>query len=167
MDTRDVIIVGMIVLLFFYGEDFFCSSCNCEEDTVMELPDPQEWPANINYVRSYSEMANGETGVCIGFPDMHNWDINVNSIAGTGSMRPTYSKGMTVISLVPKNESDIHIGDIVTFNKTTKPDVIHRVVEIGNDFEGWYAMTKGDNNKRADQKMRFSDIKGIAWIDIR
>ena len=166
MDTRDIIIIGILVLGFLYGEDIFCEPCSVD-NVIMELPDPGDWPDNINYVRSYSELSTGETGVCIGFPDRHTWDIRVNTIAGTGSMKPTYSKGMFVISLVPINESDIHVGDIVTFNKTTKPDVIHRVTEIGSDFEGWYAMTKGDNNKYADQKMRFSDIKGIAWIDIR
>lgn len=39
---------------------------------------------------------------------------------------------------------------------------MHRVVEIGEDEQGWFAITKGDNNEEVDPgKRRFQDIKRI------
>ena len=59
------------------------------------------------------------------------------------------------------------IKDIISFRKD-KLLIVHRVVEIGNDEQGVYFITKGDNNYIRDlYKIRFEDIKdvsiGVIW----
>ena len=40
--------------------------------------------------------------------------------------------------------------------------IIHSIVEIGSDSEGWYALTKGYNNDFVDDwKVRSFDLKGV------
>jgi hypothetical protein len=81
----------------------------------------------------------------------------------TNSMDPVFDKGSNALQIVPKNESQIQVGDIISF--TTRYDsgvIIHRVIKIGYDEEGWYAITKGDNNPFNDPgKTRFKDIKKL------
>lgn len=82
-------------------------------------------------------------------------------IADTNSMDPVIDKNSNSIELKPKKPSDLQTGDIISF-KTDYGTIIHRIVQIGNDPEGWYAVTKGDNNKNPDPyKVRFNQIKGV------
>ncbi len=81
----------------------------------------------------------------------------------TNSMDPVIDKGANAIQIVPKSPEEIHVGDIVSY-KSEYADgiIIHRVIEIGSDKEGWYAIMKGDNNSYTDPgKVRFSQIQRI------
>ena len=81
----------------------------------------------------------------------------------TKSMDPVIDKGANAIQIVPEDESDVHVGDIVSY-KSLYADgtIIHRVIEIGYDNEGWYAILKGDNNSQKDPgRVRFNQIKRI------
>ena len=81
----------------------------------------------------------------------------------TNSMDPVLDKGANALQIIPKNEEQIQVGDIISFT-TDKIDgtIIHRVIETGYDDSGWYAFTKGDNNPEADTgKRRFSDVKKL------
>lgn len=78
----------------------------------------------------------------------------------TNSMDPVFDKEANVLQIVPEKTSDIHLGDIISYN-TEEGAVIHRVVEIGYDGD-WYAVTKGDNNKNQDkERVRFKDISKV------
>lgn len=81
----------------------------------------------------------------------------------TNSMDPVIDSGSNAIEVVPETESDIHVGDIVAYRSVYKSGVIvHRVVEIGSDSDGWYALLKGDNNPGVDPgKIRFSQVERI------
>ncbi len=103
------------------------------------------------------------------YPDKIIININNASIskyAPTGSMKPVLDEYSNGIRIIPQSESEIHLGDIITFEENENL-IVHRVVEIGEDFEGKYFITKGDNNSVADGKIRFKDIKyitiGIIW----
>jgi len=91
---------------------------------------------------------------------------SISRYAPTGSMLPVLDQGSNGIRIVPKSESDIHIGDIITFEQDNML-IIHRVVKIGSDTEGVYFITRGDNNNIDDEKIRFNDIKyltiGVIW----
>ncbi|MEK6917106.1 MAG: hypothetical protein AABW92_05165 [Nanoarchaeota archaeon] len=79
----------------------------------------------------------------------------------TNSMDPVIDYGTNTIQIVPKDQTDVHIGDIVSyiFGSST---IIHRVVETGYDDNGWYAIMKGDNNPNEDpSKVRFNQIQRI------
>ncbi len=83
--------------------------------------------------------------------------------ADTNSMDPIIDKGANSIELKPKNESDLQIGDIISYDSSVFNSIIvHRVIDINYDENGWFAVTKGDNNEAADpEKIRFGQIKGV------
>jgi len=70
-------------------------------------------------------------------------------------------EGTTTIEIKPKPQ-EIKVGDIIAYNvKDYKYAIVHRVIEIGNDQEGIYFITKGDNYHKPDEKVRFSQVEGI------
>lgn len=81
----------------------------------------------------------------------------------TNSMDPVFDIGANAIQIKPKTPEQIQQGDIISFaNSHSSGTIIHRVIEIGNDDLGWYAITKGDNNPYKDpDKVRFDDIKKL------
>lgn len=93
-------------------------------------------------------------------------DASVSRYAPTGSMKPVLDKGSNGIRIKPASAEQIEAGDIITFEQDGQL-IVHRVVEIGEDNEGNYFITKGDNNNVTDGKVRFEDIKyvtiGIIW----
>jgi signal peptidase I len=92
-------------------------------------------------------------------------NAGIGRYAATGSMLPTLNENTKGIRIVPKNEEEIRIGDIVTFEKDGEL-IIHRVMEKGEDEQGIYFVTRGDNAAFSDGEIRFKDIryKTIALI---
>lgn len=85
------------------------------------------------------------------------------SFTPTHSMDPVLSDSSHGIEVKPNSESDIKVGDVVSY-KSDYADgiIIHRVVQIGYDESGWFAIVKGDNNPSVDPgKIRFGQINGI------
>jgi len=79
----------------------------------------------------------------------------------TKSMLPTFSSKSYGIEIIPKSGDDIHVGDIASY-KYGNETIIHRVIEIGQDEDGWYAIFKGDNNKNPDPyKVRSDQIQRV------
>jgi len=87
-------------------------------------------------------------------------NATLSEYADTGSMRPLIDKGANGIRIVPKREDDIKAGDIVTF-ESEYGIIVHRVIETGEDEQGKYFVTKGDNNLFSDGKIRFNQIKYV------
>jgi len=83
--------------------------------------------------------------------------------ADTNSMDPFLDKGSNGIEINPEKPEDIKVGDIISY-KSMKYNqiIIHRVIEIKKDNEGIYYTAKGDNNDEIDdEKIRFSQVKGV------
>jgi signal peptidase I len=79
-------------------------------------------------------------------------------IANTKSMDPILDEGTYVLQIIPQNENEINIGDIITY-VLDDMRIIHRVIGINFDEEGKYFILKGDNNKEPDPvKVRFNMI---------
>jgi len=76
------------------------------------------------------------------------------------SMYPVLAEGSHVIETTDFTKDSLKVGDIVSFQNGDL-FIIHRVIEIGNDKNGWYVVTKGDNNSVADGKVRFEQLKGV------
>ena len=91
---------------------------------------------------------------------------SLGKYAATGSMNPVLNQYSNGIRIVPKSEEQIGIGDIITFEQDNQ-FIIHRVIDKGEDKDGVYFITKGDNNNITDGKIRFQDIKyvtiGMLW----
>lgn len=81
----------------------------------------------------------------------------------THSMEPIISKKSTGIELIPKSISNIKVGDIISYApKNSNDTIIHRIIKTGSDSEGWYAITRGDNNNANDpEKVRFGQVKRV------
>lgn len=97
---------------------------------------------------------------------IHVKNASLGKYAATGSMKPVLDENSNGIRIVPSSKEEIHLGDVITYQDNNDL-IIHRVVEIGNDENGWYVITKGDNNDVSDGKVRYSQIKfitiGILW----
>ena len=85
------------------------------------------------------------------------------SFTPTHSMEPLISDQSHGIEIKPKSNSDIKIGDVISYSSDfTTGLVIHRVISTGYDETGWYAIVKGDNNAEQDPgKVRFDKINGV------
>ncbi len=93
--------------------------------------------------------------------------IHVNNpqwaiLADTNSMDPVFDAGSHLIQVYPTSQSDVHVGDVISYDSPLGFSIVHRVIEIGFDEEGWYAILKGDNNPTPDPwKVRFDWITRI------
>ena len=93
-------------------------------------------------------------------------NITLSNYEDTGSMKPVFDNEANGIRIIPKEENDIKIGDIVSY-KFGDMLIVHRVVEKGFDEKGIYFITQGDNNILKDEKIRFENIEyvtiGVIW----
>jgi len=91
---------------------------------------------------------------------------SLSRYTSSGSMKPLLDKDSNGLRIIPESEKQIRTGDIVTFEQEGEL-IIHRVIEKGEDEQGIYFITKGDNNQFPDGKVRFRDIKyvtiGVLW----
>ena len=81
----------------------------------------------------------------------------------THSMEPVLSATANAIEIVPASESQIKVGDIVSYaSDYASGTIIHRVIAKESDDQGTYFILKGDNNPTSDPgKVRFSQIKRV------
>ena len=81
----------------------------------------------------------------------------------TNSMDPVLDAGAHAIEIVPESPEQINVGDIVSYNSDyADGTIIHRVIDIGNDEEGWFCRMKGDNNPFEDPgKIRFDQVRRV------
>lgn len=90
-------------------------------------------------------------------------DAQWATFTDTNSMDPVFDAEANSLEIKPKSPEDIHAGDIVSYSSSTYNGIIiHRVISVSYDSQGWYAALKGDNNLFSDpEKVRFSQINGI------
>jgi len=110
-------------------------------------------------------------------------NVSIGRFAPSGSMLPILDEYTNGLRVIPKNVSDIHLGDIITYEELDCSGdietalannlticsielIIHRIIAMGNDSEGIYYIPKGDNNRITDRKIRFNEIryKSIGFI---
>lgn len=78
----------------------------------------------------------------------------------SGSMSGTFETGDLIIVKEVKKESELKIGDIITF-KTKDTIVTHRIIDITKSNERLEFTTKGDANSAKDaDKVAFNNIEG-------
>jgi hypothetical protein len=81
----------------------------------------------------------------------------------TKSMEPVLNKDTNALEVIPKDSSDIQVGDIISYKSAFSSGIIiHRVVEKDIDEKGTYFKTKGDNLNYIDpEKIRFAQIQRV------
>ena len=85
-------------------------------------------------------------------------NATISNYEPTGSMTPLIDSNAHGIRIVPRTEDEINIGDLVSFNMSGRM-IVHRVVQKGQDSQGTFFVTRGDNNELNDEMIRFSDIE--------
>ena len=128
-----------------------------EKECANEILNDKEKPSPSDRIKdSDLEVFNNKIVIDI---KNSNWRTFIDS----NSMDPFIDEGTTTIEIEPEDEKEIKIGDIIAYNiDGIDYALVHRVVEIGNDEEGIYFLTKGDNYYKEDsEKARFSQIEGI------
>jgi len=110
---------------------------------------PQDW-VNESQIEVYSNK------FCVNYGN-----ITWASYTDTKSMIPTFGKNANGIETKPNNPNQLKVGDIISY-KYGSELIVHRITQISYDKNGWYAITKGDNNSCDDGiKVRFSQINGV------
>ncbi|MFC1728120.1 hypothetical protein ACFLZ7_01485 [Nanoarchaeota archaeon] len=86
-----------------------------------------------------------------------------SEFADTNSMDPLLDIGANGIEIRPKTANQISVGDVISYeSEEIGGIVIHRVIEVSEDEEGWFAVVRGDNNPVNDPgKVRFEQVQGI------
>ena len=87
--------------------------------------------------------------------------LKYGKIENTHSMEPLLTKNSNSIEM-DVDAKDLVVGDVISYKNSDGRNIIHRIVEIGSDREGWFAITKGDNNGVADsEKVRADSLIGV------
>jgi hypothetical protein len=83
------------------------------------------------------------------------------AFSDTNSMDPLLDSGANALLIKPQTESEVHVGDIIAYSYSDST-IVHRVIKIGWGDDGWYAITKGDNNDLEDpERVKFSQVRYI------
>ncbi len=100
--------------------------------------------------------------IVIELDDLQGRKVSWSTYADTESMVPTLDNGCNGLEFTPASPKDLHEGDMIAFEKG-KRLIIHRIQKIGQDEDGWFAITKGDNNQYNDGKVRWSEVKFVTF----
>ncbi len=87
-------------------------------------------------------------------------NATLSRYSDTNSMDPNIDFNANGIEIKPGSPSQIHVGDIISFEQGGEL-IVHRVIKIGMDEQGWFCVTKGDNALQDDGKIRFTQINSI------
>lgn len=128
------------------GSDF---NFPLDSSMPVERASPQDWISE-DKIKVYSDKVEIKL-------DNAQWA----RFLGTNSMDPLFDETSNAIEIVPTSADQLRVGDIVSYQYGDSA-VIHRIVEIGQDESGWYAIFKGDNNPSNDpKKVRWNQIKRV------
>lgn len=156
--TQKILLFAMISLLFMAGWFSSIVYSNYSFDLTQS-----PFAASKERLSPYDHVKESQISV---YKDKIVIDIN-NAIwaryTDTNSMDPLFDKGANGIEISPDSPEDLHIGDIIAYDAEWADGVvIHRIIEIGNDEQGIYFITKGDNNPIQDpEPIRFPQVKYI------
>ncbi len=92
---------------------------------------------------------------------IHIDDPRWATFAPTRSMDPVLDQGAYGIQIIPQHPEQLAVGDIITYDLNGRK-IIHRIVEIGVDGQGYYFRTKGDNNPEPDPYLvRWNQVERV------
>lgn len=119
--------------------------------------DEEEWVSNSPKNRlGFSSLRFSQDGVMINVDE-----VVPGIVADTNSMAPLLDADNIVLEVKPDSPEEISLGDIIIYEHANSR-IIHRVVRISQDEDGWYAIAKGDNNPHVDPlRIRFDQIRGV------
>ena len=88
--------------------------------------------------------------------------ITISGITNTNSMEPLIDEGHLALIEDPPRKEDLIVEDIILFFRVIdRQRVLHRIIEVGVDENGWYCITRGDNTVWIDGKIRYNNVLGV------
>ena len=152
-----------LMVLFYFGLGFSSGAVLSSYFAPEQLPSSPssnvllERPSPYDHIKEDQiKVYDNKVEISLG-----NNQISWARFANSNSMDPILDETANSIEIIPETKDDIHVGDIVAFSYGTSL-IVHRIIEIGYDEQGWYAITAGDNSDKQDSgKRRFSDIKYV------
>ena len=98
-------------------------------------------------------------------PLVDTFEVRASGVSDSGSMDPVMDEGSVDLEIFPITERDhlimcdnLKVGDIAVYSKPGM-NVRHRIVKIGEDWQGRYFKFQGDNNPSEDNvRVRDEDI---------
>ena len=146
--------ISLVFFIGFFTAYLISSLYNSNLEMPFSLSSSTSTPAPHDFVK--------ESNILV-YPDRIVIELDnasISSYASSGSMLPLFDKGANGIRIKPKSADEINVGDIVSYTRNNEL-IVHRIIEKGTDENGTYFIPKGDANKLADEKIRFSDIEYI------
>jgi len=150
---RQSILIITILCIFFLG--FF-------SNTVLSTSNIQI-PFSTNATEKASPKDRISEDQILILPDKIIINVNQASWAkytNTNSMDPLLDEEANGLEITPQNQEDLQVGDVIAY-ETNLGIIVHRIIQINEDEQGWYCITKGDNSNLADQKVRFEQVKFV------
>ena len=153
---NSLILMLLVLLAYFAKENFTIDKCNALSGADLASPKIRINESRMSYRADY----NGGLMLCV----TNISDFWTSGFLATHSMEACLDSGMTGLWQEKTAREDIIPGDIISFwsgNESDRHTVAHRVVSVGYDDKGWYAVTKGDNNWVDDGKVRWFDVEAV------
>ena len=125
-----------------------------------EQPSGRELPSPADHIRE-EDIVVLRSGVRLNIQDVE-W----TRFTDTNSMDPLIDVGANGLHVVPASPADLSVGDVISYTPTIvgyeDKIIIHRIIKVGEDEQGWYAVAQGDNLPEPDPgKVRFSQVKRV------
>ena len=146
-------IAGILFLTFVPQEQLETPLPKEEREAAVQAPKDRIQDENIQVFNDR---------VVIDLKDLKGRKVSWSSYADTKSMVPTLDNGCNGLEFTPASAKDLHEGDMIAFKKNGRL-IIHRIAKIGRDGEGWFAITKGDNNQYTDGKVRWQEVEYVTF----
>ncbi|MDP1694246.1 MAG: hypothetical protein Q8L34_01780 [Candidatus Woesearchaeota archaeon] len=147
------LIAGIVFVTYFPQENLEIPLLTEPRESANLAPKDRIDDKNIHVFNDHIE---------IDLKDLQGRKVSWSTFADTESMVPTLDKGCNGLEFIPSSTQDLHIGDMIAFEQN-KRLIIHRIQKTGQDKDGWFAITKGDNNEYSDGKVRWSEIKYVTF----
>ena len=150
-------LVALVIAVFFLLAVSIDSEVRINRESAISLFSSDEKPSPYDWIKEEQiRLYNNRVVIEIKNPKLA-------AFTDTNSMDPVIDENSNAIEIMPKSYNDIHIGDVISYeSEFAEGIIIHRVIDIGYDENGWFAIVKSDNSNNPDPgRIRFSQIKRI------
>ncbi|MBI2135897.1 hypothetical protein HYU06_02390 [Candidatus Woesearchaeota archaeon] len=170
---RSVFVFLIIFLVGWLASSVYSEvASNYSQPKTFEILEAENKPAGSENVKSDYNNEKSSPGDHVKESQIHVLkdkiildikDASWARFTDTNSMDPVIDAESNSIELKPKTTEDVKVGDIISYHSEYADGlIIHRVIEVGQDNDGWFVRVKGDNLAKEDPgKIRFSQIEGV------
>ena len=150
------LVAHVVVALLFLAIGYGMASADRPELALPFGPVAQERSSPSNWIAE-EDIQLFEDRIVIALDDPQ-WAV----FEDTNSMDPVLDSGAHGLQRVPEHPDELHVGDIISFSRPgTAGIVIHSIIAIGRDAEGWSSVPKRHTTPGSDGKVRFTQVHRV------